>query len=75
MSGDLTEVAREMLAALEEFEIQECPRCGGRGVESKNDRDACHECGGAGEIIRGGWPEHVRAAITKARPLCVTVTP
>lgn len=50
--------------ALAEFEIEECPRCNGSGHEAKpNDADACHRCAGAGEILRGGWPGHVRAAL------------
>lgn len=63
----LREVNAELLAALKEFEIEECPHCNGSGSERPTDKDdACHRCGGSGEILRGGWPEHVRSAIAKA---------
>ena len=32
--------------------------------ESRSYRDdACHNCGGSGEIIRGGWPASIRRAL------------
>lgn len=70
--ADATKIVRaltahdELVAALSEFEIEDCPRCAGSGHEPENEGDACNRCGGAGEIIRGGWPRHVRDALSKA---------
>ena len=58
----------DLVAALEEFAIEACPHCDATGYEPGTDRnDACHRCGGASEILRGGWPAHVRAALAKAK--------
>lgn len=64
----LIAAAPELLAALQDFEIEECPSCNGTGKEHGTDEhNGCHRCGGAGEVLRGGWPAHVRAAIAKAQ--------
>jgi hypothetical protein len=64
----LIAAAPDLLSALQDFEIEECPSCSGTGKEhGTDDHNACHRCGGAGEVLRGGWPAHVRAAIAKAQ--------
>ena len=62
----LRKINTDLLAALQEFEIVDCPTCEGSGKDRDDDRNACHRCGGAGEVIRGGWPAHIHAAIAKA---------
>lgn len=58
----------ELVAALEGITIAECPACSGTGKEDgRFDDDACPRCGGCGEILRGGWPADIRAAIAIAK--------
>lgn len=65
-AGINPEAVPDMLAALEDFNILECPTCSGWGHLEATPKDACHGCGGAGEIVTGGWPDHVRSALKKA---------
>lgn len=44
------ELADEFTAHLE---IETCPRCDGSSREPMNKLDACHRCGGLGEIVVG----------------------
>jgi hypothetical protein len=62
----LIAAAPDMYEALLEFEISQCPRCDGTGQDSEDKKSACTRCAGSGEILHGGWPAHVRAAIKKA---------
>lgn len=57
----------DLLAACKEFHIELCPDCEGSGCDPRNDADACRNCGGFGEIISGGDPVALRAAIAKAK--------
>lgn len=60
--------APDLLAELEDITILECPDCDGTGYEQDGTKDnACHRCGGFGEIIRGGHPAGIRAAIARAK--------
>ena len=64
--ANLIAAAPDLLEALQEFEIEECPRCSGTGKDADDKKSACTRCAGSGEILRGGWPAHVRAAISRA---------
>jgi hypothetical protein len=58
----------ELVAALEDFSIEDCPSCSGTGREyPDDDKEACHRCGGAGEVIRGGWPADIKSVLAKAK--------
>ena len=56
----------DLLAALKDTEIVECPDCDGTGRQRRTEADACRECGGFGKQIRGGDPVAILAAIAKA---------
>lgn len=63
---------KALLAACKTFtrqlQIEQCPKCGGSGLFDKFD--ACHRCGGVGEIVEGSLhPDDLiaaRAAIAAA---------
>lgn len=54
---------------LEDAHVEECDSCEGTGKRHNSD-DACHRCGGCGEIVRYQiWPDFLRqarAAIARA---------
>lgn len=59
--------AAKTLAALE---IDDCHHCHGNGFEPHNKKEACHICGGCGELTSPVWPDDVRlarAAIARAQ--------
>ena len=59
----------ELVEVLQEMEIIRCNLCSGSGHERNfggHSDDACHACGGVGELVRGGHPDAVRAALAKA---------
>lgn len=66
-NAQLIAAAPDLLAALEEMTIVECPECGGSGHRPYDKHNACRACAGCGEIARGAWPPHVRAAVAKAK--------
>lgn len=63
----LIAAAPDMYKALEEFDIKDCSECDATGLEPGTNGDACRECGGCGEVIRGGWPNAIKTALAKAR--------
>ena len=55
---ELYDAVKELLSHLE---VEDCGYCDGRGEQRGNPHDACRECGGIGEIVRGTiLPEEVR---------------
>lgn len=68
MQRTVQKAIAKLVDALSEFTIGECGRCGGNGMESGTDEhNACGNCGGCGEIIAGGWPDHIREALAAAK--------
>ncbi len=59
--------AYELLAALEDLTIKPCTACDSTGKDPLDELSACEVCGGYGELVRGGDPNHIRAAIAKAK--------
>lgn len=58
-----------LVSALDEITIAECESCEGTGHEGADtaEDEACHSCGGYGEYIRSGDPNHIRDALKLAK--------
>lgn len=56
----------ELVRALKPFAalgVSECPHCQGNGLQYPEPcKDACHTCGGTGEVVSQVLPEDVRQA-------------
>ncbi len=61
----LISIAPQLMKALKAFScltISECPHCGGSGKQYPKGNDACHRCGGTGDIVSDVLPDDVRTA-------------
>lgn len=55
----------ELRAVLESIEITSCSHCGGNGKEPRTKADACHICGGSGEVCSRPFSGDIRAALSR----------
>lgn len=58
----------DLLAALKDLvgdaECETCEKCEGSGINPRCKTDACHNCAGAGEVVRHPiWPQFLTNAI------------